>query len=78
MKTLKNSKTGEIKRLHDNAAHKLVIQTFLGWGYVPKSEWKKDKSVVTVEMPDKKTKQSNDEGQKSVSYGKRSSRKSKR
>ena len=78
MKTLKNSKSGEIKRLHDQAAHKLVMNTFLGWGYVPKSEWKKDKSVVTVEMPDKKTKQSNDEGQKSVSYGKRSSRKSKR
>ena len=78
MKTLKNSKSGEIKRLHDQAAHKLVIQTFLGWVYTPKSEWKKDKSVVTVEMPDKKTKQSNDEGQKSVSYGKRSSRKSKR
>jgi hypothetical protein len=78
MKTLKNSKSGEIKRLHDNAAHKLVLQTFLGWVYAPKSEWKKDKSVVTVEMPDKQTKKSTDEGQKSVSYGKRSSRKSKR
>jgi len=78
MKTLKNSKTGEIKRLHDKAAHNLVIQTFLGWGYVPKSEWKKDKSVVTEERPDKQTKKSKDEGQKSVSYGKGSSRKSKR
>jgi hypothetical protein len=54
------------------------MQTFLGWVYTPKSEWKKDKSVVTVEMPDKQTKKSTDEGQKSVSYGKRSSRKSKR
>ena len=78
MKTLKNSKTGEIKRLHDQAAHKLVIQTFLGWGYVPKSEWKKDKSVVTEERPDKQTKKSKDEGQKSVSYRKGSPRKSKR
>ena len=78
MKTLKNSKTGEIKRLHDNAAHKLVIQTFLGWVYTPKSEWKKDKSVVTVEKPDNQQKKSKDEGQKSVSYRKGSSRKSKR
>ena len=78
MKTLKNSKSGEIKRLHDNAAHKLVMQTFLGWVYTPKSEWKKDKSVVTEERPDKQTKKSKDEGQKSVSYGKGSSRKSKR
>ncbi len=78
MKTLKNSNSGEIKRLHDKAAHKLVLQTFLGWVYTPKSEWKKDKSVVTVEMPNKQTKQSKDDGQKSVSYGKRSSRKSKR
>jgi hypothetical protein len=77
MKTLKNSKTGEIKRLHDNAAHKLVIQTFLGWGYVPKSEWKKNKSVVTEEKPDKQISKTKDEGQKSVSYGKRGSRKSK-
>ena len=78
MKTLKNSKSGEIKRLHDQAAHKLVLQTFLGWVYTPKSEWKKDKSVVTVEKPDNQQKKSKDEGQKSVSYGKRSSRKSKR
>ncbi len=78
MKTLKNSKTGEIKRLHDKAAHKLVLQTFLGWKYTAKSEWKKDKSVVTVEKPDNQQKKSKDEGQKSVSYGKRSSRKSKR
>ena len=78
MKTLKNSKTGEIKRLHDQAAHKLVMNTFLGWVYTPKSEWKKDKSVVTVEKPDNQQKKSKDEGQKSVSYGKGSSRKSKR
>ena len=77
MKTLKNSKTGEIKRLHDKAAHKLVINTYLGWGYVPKSEWKKDKSVVTEEKPDNQTRKSKDEGQKSVSYRKGNSRKSK-
>lgn len=78
MKTLKNSKTGEIKRLHDKAAQKLVLNTYLGWGYVPKSEWKMDKSVVTEEKPDNQTRKSKDEGQKSVSYGKGSSRKSKR
>jgi len=77
MKTLKNSKTGEIKRLHDKAAHKLVLNTYLGWGYVPKSEWKKDKSVVTEEKPDNQTRKSKDEGQKSVSYRKGNSRKSK-
>lgn len=78
MKTLKNSKSGEIKRVPDKIAHKLVIQTFLGWGYVPKSEWKKDKSVVTEDRPDKQIKTLKHEGQKSVSYGKRNIGKSKR
>ena len=40
MKTIRNSKTGEIKRLHDEGVHKLVSNTYMGWGYVPKSEWK--------------------------------------
>ena len=77
MKTIKNSKTGEIKRLHDVAAHKLVMNTYLGWGYVPKSEWKKDKSSVTVEMPENKSVKSKEDGEKSVSNRKRSVRKSK-
>ena len=78
MKTLKNSKTGEIKRLHDKAAHTLVMNTFLGWGYVPKSEWKKDKSNVTVEYPAKQTRKSKEDGERSVSYGRRGTKKSKR
>lgn len=77
MKTLRNSKTGEIKRLHDQAAHKLVSNTYLGWGYVPKSEWKKDKSGVSVEYPENKQKKSKDDGEKSVSNKKRNTRKSK-
>lgn len=42
MKTLKNSKTGELKRINDKEAEKLVRQTFLGWGYVPKEIWKNE------------------------------------
>jgi hypothetical protein len=42
MKTLKNSKTGEIKRLNDKEAEKLVKQTFLGWSYIPKDLWKQE------------------------------------
>jgi len=77
MKTIRNSKTGEIKRLHDEGAHKLVSNTYLGWGYVPKSEWKKDKSSVSVELPNKPTRKTNQDGQ-GVSNKKRSSKKSKR
>jgi len=40
MKTLRNSKTGELKRLNDKEAEKLVRQEYLGWGYVPKEMWK--------------------------------------
>lgn len=39
MKTIKN-KNGEIKRLNDKAAHKLVTQVQLGWMYCAKSEFK--------------------------------------
>jgi hypothetical protein len=47
MKTLKNSKNGEIKRLNDKEAEKLVRQTFLGWGYVPKELWKQESRTKT-------------------------------
>jgi hypothetical protein len=40
MKTLKNTKTGELKRAHDKDAQKLVLQTYLGWQYCPKNVWK--------------------------------------
>lgn len=39
MKTLKN-KNGEIKRVNDKEAQKLVTQRHLGWSYCPKSEFK--------------------------------------
>jgi hypothetical protein len=39
MKTIKH-KTGEIKRLNDKEAHKLVSQKHLGWNYCPKSAFK--------------------------------------
>jgi hypothetical protein len=40
MKTLKNNKTGELKRLNDKDAEKLIKQTFLGWEYVAKKYFK--------------------------------------
>ena len=43
MKTIRNQKTGEIKRLNDKEAHKVVtIQGYLGWSYVPKNVWKEE------------------------------------
>jgi hypothetical protein len=48
MKTLKNSKTGEIKRMQDKEADKLIRQSFLGWEYVPKELWKKDSRIKPV------------------------------
>ena len=40
MKTLRNTKTGELKRVHDKEAQKLFLQTYLGWQYCPKNVWK--------------------------------------
>lgn len=41
MKTIRNQKTGEIKRLNDKEAHKVVTQQgYLGWSYIPKNVWK--------------------------------------
>lgn len=43
MKTIRNTKTGEIKRLNDKEAHKAVtVQGYLGWSYVPKEMWKNE------------------------------------
>lgn len=43
MKTIRNTKTGEIKRLKDKEAHKMVVtQGYLGWSYVPKEVWKNE------------------------------------
>jgi len=75
MKTIRNSKTGEIKRLHDEGAEKLVSNTYLGWNYVPKSEWKKDKSGVTVEMPKERKRKETDEMVKVSSKGKKGNKK---
>ena len=46
MKTLKNNKTGELKRLHDKEAQKLVLQTYMGWEYCPKHVWKTEMGVT--------------------------------
>jgi hypothetical protein len=75
MKTIRNSKTGEIKRLHDEGAEKLISNTYLGWNYVPKSEWKKDKSSVVVEMPKERKRKENDEMIKVSSKGKKGNKK---
>lgn len=38
MKSIKNKNTGEIRRVTDEVALSLETK---GWGYIPKSEWKK-------------------------------------
>lgn len=45
MKTIRNTKTGEMKRLNDKEAEKMVKQGYLGWTYVPKDAWKKETRV---------------------------------
>lgn len=55
MKTIRNQKTGEIKRLNDKEAHKVVTQQgYLGWSYVPKTMWKTEvRGSHTKETPSK-------------------------
>lgn len=57
MKCIKNTKTGEIKRVDDSTAHNMVGTT---WSFVAKSEWKsatrKPKSDEPSEEKSKKTK----------------------
>lgn len=43
MKTIRNSKTGELKRLNDKEAEKMVRQEYLGWKYTSKKDWKEQK-----------------------------------
>ena len=43
MKTVKNNKTNEIKRVNDIDADRLTRGS--SYSYVPKSEWKKTKTV---------------------------------
>jgi hypothetical protein len=45
MKTIRNTKTGELKRLNDKEAEKMVRQGYLGWTYAPKDMWKKETRV---------------------------------
>jgi hypothetical protein len=82
MKTIKNTKTGEIKRVDDKKATLLTAPsaTYLGWVYCPKSEWKSNKTTTTVEMPETKPKKdSNENGkEKGVSNRGGNSKKSKR
>lgn len=43
MKTLKNNKTNEIRRVDDKTARTMVNQSFLGWEYCPKLLWKENR-----------------------------------
>ena len=45
MKTIRNTKTGELKRLNDKEAEKLVRQSYLAWSYVPKQAWKETRET---------------------------------
>jgi hypothetical protein len=63
MKTLLNMVTGELKRVNDKEAEKLVRQKFLNWMYISKEKWKKEngkKKATTEEVisdtPKKSTK----------------------
>lgn len=53
MKTIKNTKTGELKRLNDKEAEKLIIQSYLGWSYVPKQNWKETKTQNSEVLKEK-------------------------
>lgn len=58
MKCIKNSKNGNIIRVEDSVANRMVGSE---WGFVSKSEWKKikvgeTKEAVTEEEPPKKNK----------------------
>lgn len=54
MKTIKNTKTGEIKRVTDVEAETKVVY---GWEYTPKSEWKAlNPTTVKTEKKEPKNK----------------------
>jgi len=71
MKTLKNTKTGEIKRVDDKTANNLTQPSvsYLNWAYCPKSEWKSNKKITKEEtiVSNKPTKQSQDGQEKNMS-----------
>jgi hypothetical protein len=52
MKCIKNTKTGEIKRVDDSTAHNMVGTT---WSFVAKSEWKSATRTPKNESTDKKS-----------------------
>lgn len=56
MKTIRNKKTGELKRLNDREAHKMIVTTYLGWEYVPKQVWKKETRTESVKQNNPKLK----------------------
>ncbi len=50
MKTIRNTKTGEIKRVDDKDANNMVKTKWQGWEYCPKSLWKTEvRGSVKVE-----------------------------
>jgi hypothetical protein len=56
MKTIRNKKTGELKRLNDREAHKMIVTTYLGWEYVPKQIWKNETRTESVKKNNPKLK----------------------
>lgn len=65
MKTLRNTKTGELKRLHDKEAQKLFLQTYLGWEYCPKNVWKTE--MGTAKSTETKKEKNDTKTRKNVS-----------
>lgn len=65
MKTIRNQKTGEIKRLKDKEAHKVVTQQgYLGWSYIPKNVWKTEvrgSYTKTTSVKSKESKQNSND-----------------
>jgi hypothetical protein len=65
MKTLRNTKTGELKRVHDKEAQKLFLQTYLGWEYCPKNVWKTE--MGTAKSTETKKEKNDTKSRKNVS-----------
>lgn len=57
MKCIKNQSTGEIRRVKDDLAWKMKS---MGWGYIPKSEWKM--TTKSVDVKEKEPKVLNGDG----------------
>ena len=53
MKTIRNKKTNEIQRVDNKTADNMVGMT---WEFIPKSEWKKTRSVPTENQKAQDTK----------------------